>query len=71
MKSAVTPYNYKTWHHCITVDCGLKLTPDYIDERIASLQDKNDFRTKQFIRLYGNQYKENVIAWFKQAQATL
>ena len=71
MKSAVIPYNYEIWHHCITVDCDLELTPDYIEERISSLQDTNNFRTKQFVKLYGDQHRENVLSWFKQAQNTL
>lgn len=71
MENAIIPHDYETWHHCITVDCGLELTPDYIQERISSLQNKKDFRTQQFVRLYGRQHRLNVLAWFQRAQAAL
>lgn len=71
MENAIIPHDYDTWHHCITVDCGLELTPDYIQERISSLQNKKDFRTQQFVRLYGRQHRLNVLAWFQRAQAAL
>lgn len=68
---AVIPHNYETWHHCITVKCKLELTQEFIAERIASLQDDNDFRTQQFINLYGQAYRQSVLGWFKQAQGSL
>lgn len=67
-KTPIIPYNYETWHHCITVECNIKLTTKYIEERIQALQNSNDFRTKQFIHLYGNEHRENVLSWFKHAR---
>ncbi|WP_087026358.1 hypothetical protein [Thaumasiovibrio subtropicus] len=69
MSSAAIPSNYQEWKHCITVECGLELTPDYISQRIEALQTPNDHYTKQFTRLYGEQYLAQVLAWFKQARA--
>lgn len=71
MENAIIPHNYEAWHHCITVDCGLELTPEFIKERITSLQDDKDFRTQQFIKLYGQQHRENILNWLQQAQSTL
>ena len=71
MENAIIPHDYETWHHCITVDCGLELTPDYIQDRITSLQNKKDFRTQQFVRLYGQQHRLNVLSWFQRAQDSL
>ena len=71
MENAIIPHDYETWHHCITVDCGLELTPGYIQERITSLQNKKDFRTQQFARLYGQQHRLNVLSWFQRAQDSL
>ncbi len=68
MMNGLIPQNYEDWHHCITVECGLPLTPAFIDERITSMQDLNDFRTKQFVQLYGSQYRQQVLAWFHQAK---
>ena len=71
MEAAIIPQNYDEWHHCITVECGLELTPEYIQSRITSLQDSKDFRTQQFVRLYGEAHRTNVLGWFTQAQKEL
>lgn len=71
MENAIVPQSYEAWHHCITVECGLNLRPDFIKERIESLQDDKDFRTQQFIRLYGQPHRQAVLNWFKQAQNSL
>lgn len=71
MMESVIPGNYKEWRHCITVECGLELTPAFIEERIASLQNPKDYKTKQFVQLYGPQYLQQVLAWFQQARDAL
>lgn len=70
MKNAFIPENYEKWRHCITVECRLELTPQYILERISALQNDSDYYTQQFVRLYGRQYLQQVLAWFMQAQET-
>ena len=71
MENAIIPHSYQAWYHCITVDCGIKLTPEYVQQRINSLEDDNDFRTQQFISLYGMQHTQKVLGWFQQAQKSL
>jgi hypothetical protein len=71
MMEGPIPQNYEEWHHCITVECGLALTPEFIDERIASMEDAKDFKTKQFVELYGPQHHQQVLAWFHQAKKKL
>lgn len=71
MEQAIIPQNYEEWRHCIIVGCGLELTADYVNERLSSLQDDKDFRTQQFIRLYGRAHTQNIIGWFKQTQNSL
>jgi len=68
MEASIIPQTYEQWKHCITIDCGLELTTDYIAERISSLQNNNDHYTQQFVKLYGQQYLNQVLNWFKQAQ---
>ena len=63
------PKNYEEWRHCIIVECGLELTPEFIEKRIAALQDHNQHYTQQFIRSFGHEHLEKVLAWFKQAQS--
>jgi hypothetical protein len=71
MSTSIIPQNYEEWRHCIIVECGLELTPKFIAARIASLQDEKEHYTKQFIRLYGPEYLQTVIGWFKQAQKSV
>ena len=71
MDTVILPHSYESWRHCITVDCGIDITAAYLSERISALQDEKDFRTQQFIKLYGDQHRKNVLAWFKQAENSL
>jgi len=71
MKTPIIPQNYQQWQHCITVECGLKLTPDYIEKTIATLKDNSEHYTQQFVRKYGPQHHQNVLSWFIQAQKAL
>ncbi len=71
MTTSIIPGNYEQWRHCIIVECGLELTPDFIAARIAALQDESEHYTQQFIRLYGREYQQVVVGWFKQAQTVL
>lgn len=68
MAAASFPRNYQEWQYCITVECGLELTPDYISQRITALQNASDHYTRRFVELYGSEYLEQVIKWFVQAQ---
>ncbi len=68
MKDSI-PASYAEWRRCITEDCGIELTPGYIAKRISALKNDNDPHTKQFVKLYGQQYREQVINWFMQAQS--
>ena len=70
MTTSVIPQNYEEWRHCITVDCGLELTPQYIAQRTEALQNEKDYYTQQYVKLYGPQYLQQVLAWFVQAQKT-
>jgi hypothetical protein len=71
MQNLTMPASYSDWHHCITVDCNILLTAGYIDARITALQDDKDFRTRQFVKLYGQQHRHQVIEWFEQARLLL
>ena len=71
MASSAIPSNYEQWRHCIIVECGLELTPEFIASRIASLNNEKDHYTQQFVGLYGQQYHQAVLGWFMQARAAL
>lgn len=65
------PTNYQQWRHCIEVDCGIPLTPEFVDKRLAALQNSKDPKTQAFEKLYGVDHLQMTIAWFKQAEAEL
>jgi len=69
MNSQVLPKNYQEWKHCITVECGIELTPSYISQRLSALNNKKDHHTQNFVKLYGESHLQSVIDWFNQAQA--
>lgn len=59
--------NYQQWREALTVRCKINLTPEYAQERIASLENAADPHTKEFKQKYGDEYLQQVIAWFKQS----
>lgn len=65
------PLNYEDWKHCITEKCGIPLTKAFIEERLNSFQDVNSNYTKKFIRIYGESYTGQIIAWFNLAKHEL
>jgi len=62
------PQTYEQWHHCITVDCGLALTPAFIKERLGVWRDANADETQRFRRRYGDSHWQAVLGWFEQAE---
>ncbi|MFN3386337.1 MAG: hypothetical protein ACK42Y_07085 [Candidatus Thermochlorobacter sp.] len=63
----ILPNSYQEWKRCITVDCGIKLTQEYVEQRLRALRDERDEHTIQFMRLYGKAHLNNVINWFERA----
>jgi len=65
------PESYERWRRCITVDCGLALTPAFIDARLAELRDPSAHRTRRFVEHYGEAHRAQVVAWFERARREL
>jgi hypothetical protein len=61
------PTNFQEWYHCITISCGIELTPQFIDERLKALHNPQDSYTAAFTKQYGASHLQNVIGWYKQA----
>ena len=59
------PSNYSSWRHCIEVSCAIALSPDYIAKRIAILADSTHKETVRFKNLYGEEWRQQVLAWFQ------
>ena len=70
-RNDVIPRTYDQWRHCITVDCGIALTPKYIEQRLRALSDMRDDGTRRFIALYGRDHHAAVLGWFEQAAQAL
>lgn len=62
--------SYHEWRGAITGPCGLTLTKEYCEERIAALMDDKAPGTRPFIETYGPEYRDQVISWFRQAIAS-
>ncbi len=69
MRYDTIPETYEHWHHCITVECGTPLTPEYITERLATWRDEKTEETLRFRKLYGDAHWRSMIGWFKRAAA--
>lgn len=65
------PENYEQWRHCITVLCGIPLTPSFVSQRLAVWRDESSEETRRFRRRYGDAYWQSVIGWFERAEDDL
>ena len=64
----MTPTTYEEWRHCIEVLCDLRLTPDFIEQRLSALRDDRAYQTQRFRETWGEAHLRHVIAWFEQAE---
>ncbi|MEM6512270.1 MAG: hypothetical protein AAF660_04605 [Pseudomonadota bacterium] len=71
MRYDTIPRTYEQWHHCITVECGIPLTREFVDERLKIWRDEQADTTKRFRKVYGDAHWRAVIGWFEQAGNSL
>ena len=62
---------YDDWRHCITIDCGLALTPAFVRGRLTELRDTAAWDTQRFVKTWGEEHRQRVIAWFERAEREL
>ncbi|MEM8795850.1 MAG: hypothetical protein AAGE61_09815 [Pseudomonadota bacterium] len=62
---------YDDWKHCITEICKVPLTSDYVDARLTELRDTKHYNTKKFVDSWGEPHRQQVVAWFEQAEREL
>jgi hypothetical protein len=65
----IFPSDYTSWRYCIETKCGLALSPEFLSNRIGVLGDPHREETQRFVKLYGEPYHQQVLAWFQQAAA--
>lgn len=61
------PKNFYEWHKCITEDCCIQLTPNFVQERIKVFENDTHAETIKFKQLYGVQQLQMTISWYKEA----
>ncbi|WP_429948506.1 hypothetical protein ACQYWY_16415 [Comamonas sediminis] len=61
------PRTYAQWRHCITVECAIPLSADYIAQRLAVWRNAELEETQRFRRLYGDAHWQAVQRWLLQA----
>lgn len=66
-----TLMDYAEWKNCIVVKCNIPLTLDFIDKRLAELEDKKNEKTVQFEKLYGAEHANVIVNHFKRARLEL
>ncbi len=66
--SSPFPQNYDEWVHCITVECGIPLTSDFVSQRLAVWRNEGSEETQRFRKLYGDAHWQAVIGWFERAE---
>ncbi|MEM9533853.1 MAG: hypothetical protein AAGA23_23240 [Pseudomonadota bacterium] len=71
MNYDVVPETFEQWHHCITVECGIPLTTQFVTERLKVWKDDQAEETTRFRRLYGDDHWRSVISWFERAEKGL
>ncbi|MBB3102319.1 hypothetical protein [Azomonas macrocytogenes] len=69
--TSAIPENYAAWRHCITVQCGIPLTADFIQRRLQILRDPGEYETQRFAATYGTPHLQAVIGWYEQAEREL
>ncbi|MFT3901945.1 MAG: hypothetical protein QM727_02175 [Niabella sp.] len=60
------PQTFEQWVDCIVNRCGINLTKEFAQKRLAIYQDRNNMETQKLVSLYGEQHLENIIHWLKQ-----
>jgi hypothetical protein len=60
------PQTFSEWLHCIKVECGIAVTRQFAQERLAIYKNTTHKETRKFAALYGEQHLNNIIQWLQQ-----
>lgn len=64
------PEIYAAWRHCIEVDCGIRLTPSFIEAGLEALADPQDPHTRRFVEQWGEAHRKRVLGWLARAEGS-
>lgn len=59
--------SYKEWKERLVLTIGHELNSEYIHSRLQIYEDNENQETQKFIEVYGTEYTELIIGYFKQA----
>lgn len=71
MMNSPFPQNYVEWQHCITVECGISLSSEFVTGRLAVWRDPDNEESRRFRKQYGDDYWRAMVTWFEQADREL
>ncbi|MGY6587653.1 MAG: hypothetical protein ACXIUB_05125 [Wenzhouxiangella sp.] len=60
------PGNYEAWKHCIEHWCEIPLTAEFVEQRLAALNNPKDEHTAKLIDAYGAGHHQQLLAWFQR-----
>lgn len=69
MHDELFPRHYEAWKYCITEKCGIKLTKEYVEERLAALSNDNSEERKKFIEKFGLDWTNKIVNYFNNARS--
>ena len=61
------PKTYQQWYDCITQECGITLTEEFIRERLSTLGNAAHQETRRFVAVYGQPHLRAILQWYQQA----
>lgn len=62
-----TALDYEQWRHCITVDCRIKLTRDFLVDRLEALSRTTGEDTRRFVSAWGETHRVRILGHMQRA----
>jgi hypothetical protein len=59
--------SYEEWRHCITVDCRIQLTRDFLETRLKALSSTTNEGTRRFVSAWGEGHRVRILSYMQRA----
>jgi len=59
--------DYEQWRHCITVDCRIRLTRDFLVDRLEALSRTTGEDTQRFVSAWGETHRVRILGHMQRA----
>ena len=67
MDQSVIPETYEQWKREVQAKCGIALTRDYLERRLAALTDRSSSDATNLVAAYGDAHLRQLVDWHKRA----